>query len=55
MSKRYIGSKKENRVDFILRSHGMSIIFMAVIMLLHPIIISALYFFDMYDHTHTAH
>ncbi|MGL9717915.1 MAG: ATP-binding protein [Wolbachia sp.] len=49
MSKRYIDSKKENRVDFILRSHGMSIIFMAVIMLLPPIVISALYFFGIYD------
>ncbi|WCR58302.1 ATP-binding protein [Wolbachia endosymbiont of Ctenocephalides felis wCfeJ] len=49
MSKRYIDSKKENRVDFILRNHGMSIILIAIIMSLPPIGISALYFFDMYD------
>ncbi|MDM8334827.1 ATP-binding protein [Wolbachia pipientis] len=49
MSKRYIESKKENRVDFILRDHGMSIMVMAVIMFLPSIVISALYFFDIYD------
>ncbi|OWZ25458.1 response regulator [Wolbachia endosymbiont of Wuchereria bancrofti] len=49
MSKRYIDSKKENRVDFILRNHGMSVIIMAVIMFLPSIAISVLYFFDIYD------
>ncbi|MDG7053559.1 MAG: hybrid sensor histidine kinase/response regulator, partial [Wolbachia endosymbiont of Alcedoecus sp.] len=49
MSKRYIDSKKENRVDFILRNHGMSIIAMAVIMFLPPVVISTLYFLDIYD------
>ncbi|MDF0607410.1 response regulator [Wolbachia endosymbiont of Onchocerca gibsoni] len=49
MSKRYIDSKKENRVDFILRNHGISIIFIGAIMTLPPIIISALYFLDKYD------
>ncbi len=49
MSKRYIDSKKENRVDFILRNHGVSIIFITAIMTLPPIIISALYFLDKYD------
>ncbi|APR98025.1 ATP-binding protein [Wolbachia endosymbiont of Folsomia candida] len=49
MSKRYIDSKKENRVDFILRNYGMSIAVMAIIMFLPPIVISALYFFDIYD------
>ncbi|QKX01119.1 response regulator [Wolbachia endosymbiont of Dipetalonema caudispina] len=49
MSKRYIDSKKENRVDFILRNHGIPIIFIAVIMVLPPIIISALYFFNTYN------
>ncbi|AAW71298.1 response regulator [Wolbachia endosymbiont of Brugia malayi] len=49
MSKRYIDSKKENRVDFILRNHGMSVIIMAVIMFLPPVAISVLYFFDIYD------
>lgn len=49
MSKRYIDSKKENRVDFILRNYGMSIVVMAIIMLLPPVVISALYFFDIYD------
>ncbi|QKX02273.1 response regulator [Wolbachia endosymbiont of Dirofilaria (Dirofilaria) immitis] len=49
MSKRYIDSKKENRVDFILRNHGMSIVFIAIIMTLPSVMISALYFFDVYD------
>ncbi|QKX01699.1 response regulator [Wolbachia endosymbiont of Cruorifilaria tuberocauda] len=49
MSKRYIDSKKENRVDFILRNHGMSLKISAVIMILPSIIISALYFLDTYD------
>ncbi|QOD38680.1 ATP-binding protein [Candidatus Wolbachia massiliensis] len=49
MSKRYIDSKKENRVDFILRNHGMSVVVMAVIMFLPPVVISTLYFFNIYD------
>ncbi|MDR2831570.1 MAG: response regulator [Rickettsiales bacterium] len=49
MSKRYIDNKKENRVDFIVRNYGMSIVVMAVIMFLPPIVISELYFFDIYD------
>lgn len=49
MSKRYIDNKKENRVDFILRNYGMSIIVMAVIMLLPPIAISVLYFSNVYS------
>ncbi|MDN5247809.1 MAG: response regulator [Wolbachia endosymbiont of Tyrophagus putrescentiae] len=49
MSRRYIDSKKENRVDFILRNYSLPIIAMAGIMLLPCIIISALYFFDVYD------
>ncbi|QKX02888.1 response regulator [Wolbachia endosymbiont of Litomosoides sigmodontis] len=50
MSKRYIDSKKENRVDFILRNHGMSVVIMAVIMFLPTVAISVLYFLDIYDH-----
>ncbi|WP_353288084.1 response regulator [Wolbachia endosymbiont (group B) of Gerris lacustris] len=49
MSKRYIDNKKENRVDFILRNYGMSIVVMAVIMLLPPIAISVLYFSNVYS------
>ncbi len=49
MNKRYIDNKKENRVDFILRNYGMSIVVMAVIMLLPPVAISILYFFDIYS------
>lgn len=49
MSKRYIDNKKENRVDFILRNYGMSIIVMAVIMFLPPIAISVLYFSNVYS------
>ncbi|WP_353278368.1 response regulator [Wolbachia endosymbiont (group B) of Longitarsus flavicornis] len=49
MSKRYIDNKKENRVDFILRNYGMSIVVMAVIMFLPPIAISVLYFSNVYS------
>lgn len=49
MNKRYIDNKKENRVDFILRNYGISIVVMAVIMLLPPVAISILYFFDIYS------
>ncbi|WP_349968341.1 ATP-binding protein [Wolbachia endosymbiont of Armadillidium arcangelii] len=49
MSKRYIDNKKENRVDFILRNYGMSIIVIAAIMLLPPIAISVLYFSNVYS------
>ncbi|WP_168464459.1 ATP-binding protein [Wolbachia endosymbiont of Ctenocephalides felis wCfeT] len=49
MSKRYVDSKKENRIDFILRNYGMSIIMMVAIMLLPPVIISILYSFDIHD------
>ncbi|MCA7010056.1 response regulator [Wolbachia endosymbiont of Tribolium confusum] len=49
MGKRYIDNKKENRVDFILRNYGMSIIVMAVIMFLPPIAISVLYFSNVYS------
>lgn len=49
MSKRYIDNKKENRVDFILRNYGMSIIVMAVITFLPPIAISVLYFSNVYS------
>ncbi|OJH30439.1 Blue-light-activated protein [Wolbachia endosymbiont of Armadillidium vulgare] len=49
MSKRYIDNEKENRVDFILRNYGMSIIVIAAIMLLPPIAISVLYFSNVYS------
>ncbi|WCR54112.1 MAG: Sensor kinase CckA [Wolbachia endosymbiont of Ctenocephalides orientis wCori] len=49
MSKRYVDSNKENRVDFILRNYGMSIFIMALIVLSPTIMISALYFFEIYD------
>lgn len=49
MSKRYVDSNKENRVDFILRNYGISIFIMALIVLSPTIMISALYFFGIYD------
>lgn len=49
MSRRYIDIKKENRVDFILRNYGMSIITIVIMIFLPSILISTLYFFDLYD------
>ena len=49
MSKRYVDSNKENRVDFITRNYGMSIVIMALITFLPTIVISALYFFEIYN------
>ncbi|WP_339045185.1 ATP-binding protein [Candidatus Mesenet endosymbiont of Agriotes lineatus] len=50
MNKRYIdNNSKENRVDFVFRDYGMSIVVILTLMSIPIILISMLYLFDVYS------
>ncbi|WP_333023222.1 response regulator [Wolbachia endosymbiont of Pentidionis agamae] len=49
MRRRYIDSKKENRVDFVFRNYGLSAPVATIIIFLPSILISVLYFFSVYN------
>lgn len=50
MNKRYVdNSGKENKVDFVFRDYGTSVIVVSILMSIPIILISILYFFDTYS------